>query len=61
LRKTPDIKVNVYSPSYSAEEGEGEAAPCVRVPDPPARKMAWLEQMLTRMTVTRVAPDIASN
>jgi len=27
LQKTPDIKVNVYSPTYSAWEGEGEAAP----------------------------------
>jgi len=26
LGKTPDIKVNLYSPSYSAGEGEGEAA-----------------------------------
>jgi len=24
LRKTPDIKVNMCSPSYSAGEGEGE-------------------------------------
>ena len=28
LRKTPDIKVNLYSPTYSGGEGEGEAAPC---------------------------------
>jgi len=27
LRKTSDIKVNVYSPLYSAGEREGEAAP----------------------------------
>jgi len=27
LRKTPDIKVNVYTPSNAAGEGEGGATP----------------------------------
>jgi len=26
LRKTPDIKVNMYSPTHSVGEGEGGAA-----------------------------------